>query len=579
MKRKNSFFTYLKAWVMPNSILFLLLIVAAGFLVFIAFVPNNQTLPEETGKLRSFNEGWIRVSNRQAIILPCQLESAANEEIVISKQIPLQYNDGNAFYIALISSWQSVQVFIEDTPVYGYYLEESRFYEVAPPPYYNLVRITPDMLGKTISIVYNSPMDEYSGILNEINTGSKFDLITSYVGTGARSFLLCFAIFIVGLITVVLCIFMKKKLGTSDHLVYLGIFSILVSVWSGCETRIIQFLMHDSQLNIFITLFCVMILPIPLLLFFQHNFAGRIKKIYQGLSYLFIIHFIVRLILQVTSIFGIYRLFGYYTILCAVILLWIAASSIYLYYKQKKKQTFLSIIAVFTLFIFTGIDIIRFLVGNIILTNSEDAFIFFRMGILFFILILAYSILEEILTYYQESIKAAAYKELAYTDSLSQLNNRTYLLELYPDIFREAISKEDPLAMIMIDIDNFKKYNDNYGHISGDKVIFEISKVIRKNVVHPLDAAIRYGGEEFLIVMPETTEKGAALLSEQIACDIKQLNLTHAYSESASVITVSQGIYCGIPKRGETLECYMQKADEALYQAKEAGKNQVRILN
>lgn len=161
------------------------------------------------------------------------------------------------------------------------------------------------------------------------------------------------------------------------------------------------------------------------------------------------------------------------------------------------------------------------------------------------------------------------------TDPLTRIaNRRAYEQQLHKDI-AQAQRSGDSLALIMIDIDNFKAYNDNYGHDQGDKVLQCIPRLIQHSLGRKGDFVARFGGEEFVVLLPDTRENGAITMGERIRLAIERAAIIHEYSETAPVITVSVGVAV---QSGRELnaESLLKQADTALYAAKSAGRNQVK---
>lgn len=170
--------------------------------------------------------------------------------------------------------------------------------------------------------------------------------------------------------------------------------------------------------------------------------------------------------------------------------------------------------------------------------------------------------------------RAVLYKsvqELAIIDSLTIVFNRRYYLER----FREEIERSEKFnykfSCLMIDIDYFKDFNDRYGHIVGDAILRELSRTIQENI-RQIDLIGRYGGEEFSIILSETDKDAAQLAAERIRLAIQDKHI-RVYDEELK-ITVSIGIST-YPYDGKEIERLIDKADSALYQAKQAGRNRV----
>ncbi len=166
-------------------------------------------------------------------------------------------------------------------------------------------------------------------------------------------------------------------------------------------------------------------------------------------------------------------------------------------------------------------------------------------------------------------------QKLANADGLTGLANRRIIDEYLERETARAIRSEHPIAVIMIDLDNFKFYNDNYGHIAGDSCLKKVSKVLKTTVRRPEDLVGRYGGEEFCVILPNTDMNGAAFVAERIRSEVENLKIPHARNTAGNVVTLSLGIASNIPGKKTTANHLLNAADKALYEAKMAGKNQV----
>jgi diguanylate cyclase (GGDEF)-like protein len=127
----------------------------------------------------------------------------------------------------------------------------------------------------------------------------------------------------------------------------------------------------------------------------------------------------------------------------------------------------------------------------------------------------------------------------------------------------------------MIDIDNFKIFNDTYGHLSGDQTLIKIAEVIKGIAKRPGDLAARYGGEEFVVLLMNTTAEGAIIIAEKIRRKIEELEIENR--EIKSVITVSLGVASAVPEKEMVPNELIDAADKALYKAKEEGRNKVIV--
>lgn len=168
-------------------------------------------------------------------------------------------------------------------------------------------------------------------------------------------------------------------------------------------------------------------------------------------------------------------------------------------------------------------------------------------------------------------------KNLSNIDGLTGISNRRYFDKAIEMEWQRTIRSSEALALIMLDIDFFKKYNDNYGHAAGDECLRKVAHALEYSNKRTSDHVARYGGEEFAIILPDTDAHGAAIAAGRLKDNIESLEIEHAHSSIADHITVSLGAASIDARRGEnaSVKTLIEAADEALYEAKAAGRNKV----
>lgn len=162
-------------------------------------------------------------------------------------------------------------------------------------------------------------------------------------------------------------------------------------------------------------------------------------------------------------------------------------------------------------------------------------------------------------------------ERIAITDSLTGLFTRRYTFERFQEEIMRSKDKRMKLSVLMIDVDFFKKFNDNFGHLTGDRILREISGIIHQNI-REIDIAGRFGGEEFFVILPDTNREGALYAAERIRKATEETTIK-AYDASIKA-TVSVGI-ATFPEDGKSAEELVDKADWALYRSKKLGRNRV----
>ncbi|AJY09867.1 diguanylate cyclase [Burkholderia dolosa] len=168
-------------------------------------------------------------------------------------------------------------------------------------------------------------------------------------------------------------------------------------------------------------------------------------------------------------------------------------------------------------------------------------------------------------------------RRLTHSDGLTGLSNRRYLDEYLAAEWRRGSRERGELALLMIDVDNFKQYNDTYGHVAGDGLLRQIAATLERCVGRSGALAARFGGEEFAVVMPASSASAARLLAEKIRLAVEALRLEHAHASPGRYVTVSIGGASIVPTPDVPPTALIEAADRALYRAKHEGKNRVDI--
>jgi diguanylate cyclase (GGDEF)-like protein len=180
------------------------------------------------------------------------------------------------------------------------------------------------------------------------------------------------------------------------------------------------------------------------------------------------------------------------------------------------------------------------------------------------------------------SLAHAQLEDLAVTDALTNVKNRRYFDQTFKNAWSAAAITDHELSLVMIDIDNFKQVNDRYGHQVGDQCLQHIAGIIKESLHRQGDEVTRYGGEEFAVILPHTGKKAAMTVAERIRSSVHKLDLTTRIDQHT--LTLSHSISLGVAtlSQGHNTSRYqglVQQADQALYAAKEQGKNRVVHAN
>jgi len=169
-------------------------------------------------------------------------------------------------------------------------------------------------------------------------------------------------------------------------------------------------------------------------------------------------------------------------------------------------------------------------------------------------------------------------KEQTLHDGLTGIANRRRFDEFLASTWDFSLRKSAVIAVVMVDLDYFKLYNDNYGHQEGDECLKKVAKILASSLRRKIDLAARYGGEEFACIMPGADLDRAMAMAEQFRQNVLALRIPHAHSQVDRFVTISLGVASVLPAPDDSCETLVGNADKALYKAKNNGRNRVESM-
>ena len=162
-------------------------------------------------------------------------------------------------------------------------------------------------------------------------------------------------------------------------------------------------------------------------------------------------------------------------------------------------------------------------------------------------------------------------------NALTGIENRRKFDEEFDIEWKRARRNQSCLALVLVDIDYFKAYNDNYGHQAGDQTLRRVAEAMQTTSIRCSDTIARFGGEEFILLMPETDLAGAIKMAENLRRNIESSAIPHDFSPACNVVTISAGVAVATPTQDSKQEDLISDADQALYYAKHSGRNCVKV--
>lgn len=481
------------------------------------------------------------------------------------------------------------------------------------PQYLPQVALFSSRQGENEIVIQLSNFNHRSGgMLENIVIGSEKQILDMRYQKIAREFLLFGSLMIVGLYHIILFCFRKANLSP----LYFGLFCLFLAVRTLLvgERMFIYFFPHFSWEIAHKLQTLTFYIGVPMIVTFFNvvfptHFHHRIVRVIQGIAAVFVALVLLTPVRIFTVVNPGYQIFT----LCVIVYLIITFIKIIL---QKNRDGWLIVMGGIAI-VLTSLNDILFLsiwlndnslplLRSIIRTDNLSA-----VGQLIFVF--ANSIVlakrfsnslehEENMTQELKEInqnldylvkkRTEALDEsrrelekanhtlaqIARRDSLTGLWNRRYFDETIEVEWRRCLRHKKSIALMMLDIDFFKEYNDYYGHLAGDDCLIMIAQEVRAIFRRSTDLTTRFGGEEFIIIMPEAEKDEAITMADRVLKRIHELNIPHESSPVISRVSVSIGVTSMVPEHHRSSKELLLMADKALYQAKRAGRNQYKYL-
>lgn len=537
---------------------FLVLAAVIAMVVFLALSIGGSTVPLFDESVSDYNQGWRYADERgqqQPLTLPASISWPAGTELVLTHTVPEDVVEGTT--LCLRSSQQSLRVMVDGVEVYRYGLDGGAIHGQSPGSAYHLVPLSPENRGKTLTVVLRSAYGRFAGVVNTALIGSKTACIHAIIRWGLPNLMLCAGICLMGLI--MMGIYLAASFGGKRYpaLLYLGVFAVVISLWSACETRMLQLFAVPPALERHLAFLALMLCPIPMLQFVREVYRPRFIPVYHGLSWLCLATACLCMALQLTGTADYIQTLPlvHGVIFLCVVFVTVSAFLEMARFKNPHGVFYASSISL--LAVFSLMDLFRFYRG----TLADSAF-FFRIGLALYVLILGGYSIRSILRAMELGQRSRELTRLAYTDGLTQVMNRT--------AFEEALmgARTGEEAMAIFDINCFKQVNDRYGHQAGDELLCQAAHCIQR-AFGPYGSCYRIGGDEFAVLLPRCT---AAAMEEYLE-SLRELERRYnAGRPEGPVLDMACGGAYAAGDMQHTLRELYARADAAMYLDKKQAK-------
>lgn len=539
-----------------NKYLFSALILIELLIIVLVGFRSHTNISLFHEPIYTLKTGWSYTDNggrTHPITLPAKLDVHADERIAIQRYLPT--NIDFLMQLSILTSHQNVEVYLENRLIYYRYNEPSdSLFDLPSASLWDIIKLPPHSEGKLISIVFNSPYEDYAGRIDEVHAGTTQALLLHSLETNGLNLLLAIITLIFGVLMIAAFLYMKRLIQISKSFLFLGSFTILCSIWLITESNLTQLFITNEYVISALTYLSLMTLPIPIIIYISYQASYHYKKTITYLTLVFIISDLILIGLQIFNILDFHEssfivrseLFCFLGYVIITLLL-----EQFLYHNKEIR-------------IFTVASVILFLFGLVELltyhSRSSNIGVVFQFGFILFIIILTWDAIRRSTEIFKLSEKATHYKLLATRDPLTNCRSRvSYARDM------ENISLDRNITIFVADMNNMKEINDNYGHHTGDEVIILCSQCMLKVFGRRV---YRIGGDEFVSVQYDLNQEGIDYMLRDFIteCDKANEDIPYKFSMSVGYASFDKNI-------DHTIHDTIARADKAMYE----NKNRHRI--
>ncbi|MCI9399115.1 MAG: GGDEF domain-containing protein [Lachnospiraceae bacterium] len=458
--------------------------------------------------------------------------------------------------LAFHSIHQTILVYENEQLIYQYPTQNINPFSLSPGYSWNFVQLPKNGINN-IRIEISSPYKEYLKAIPNFLLGNHYSIASYICGASLMPFVLCIVMFFLGAGMVVYYLALSKSVVTTSKLFHLGIFAIALSIWSINECPVTLLLLKNNIVSSYIAFLSLMMLPLP--------FASFVKTFYEDNNPIWDTFFkmnlcqiVCCLILQFAGVADLRETLWTTHVMMGILVAIIFYNSFMLF--RNGIQTDLVKIHLACIVI-CGITLLLDIMGYYL--GTWDGNTFGRFGFLSYIIVLGISSTKESASLMQMGQKASDYQQLAYTDQMTGMNNRTCF---NVDFAKFSETPED-VTIVDFDLNNLKYINDTFGHSSGDRYIKSCSNIIRE-IFDGIGKCYRVGGDEFVAIIENSSHIDMKQYMAMLESSVDACN--RANKEFRMQIAYGCAVYAA--EVDKTLEDTYNRADKIMYKDKEEKK-------
>jgi diguanylate cyclase (GGDEF)-like protein len=472
---------------------------------------------------------------------------------IINGSIPIDPSVGNI--LAFYSIHQSVEVYVDNVLLYQYPIENNNPFSKSPGYCWNFIEL-PNMFNN-VQIIIKSPYSKYLAEVPTFYIGNELSLPSHIISSNIASFMICIAIFICGLVLIVYHYVLARTASTNDKLLKLGLFALLLALWSINECHMTVLLLRNNLSTSYVSFLALMLLPYPFAKFVQTFYEDN-RPIWNLFYKVDLFQIAFCLVMMACGLYDLRQtLWTTHVMLLFVICIIVIESIRLLQDSQLSHNVIIHLICIVICLGSLVLDLIGYYMG------CHDNSRFARVGFFLYILILGMSSMRESLSLMKKGQEASAFQKLAYTDQMTGLNNRT----CFNKDFEIMSHNPTDIAVIDFDLNNLKKTNDTYGHSAGDKYIITCATIINE-IFCGIGKCYRVGGDEFVALIEKSSTIDMTYYLAMLESSVDNANKNVDKFKMA----IAYGYTVYDPETDKNLEDTYNRADKIMYKNKEDKK-------
>lgn len=406
---------------------------------------------------------------------------------------PISISSNSNGILAFYTCHQNITIYCNETLIYQFPVENNNPFALSPGYNWNFVFLPKG--SNDFRIMITSPYDGYIESIPTFYVGNTISVIGRIISDNIGSFIICIIIFSIGVCMVTYWIYIRLHTPIKMNLLYLGVFALLLSVWSINESSFTILLLRNNLVCSYISFITLSLLPFSFALFVQAYYEDD-EKIWDIFYIIDSIQIVLCLTLQVFKIADLrHTLWTTHVMMISLTIIIVFSSIKILRREERSKQVMVHLVCICICVTTLAIDFFAYFLGT--LDNNN----FGRIGFLFYLIVLGLTTFKDSASLMKLGQKANTLQHLAFTDQMTKLSNRT----AFNQDFAILSALPEDIAIINLDLNNLKQINDTLGHNYGDKYIIGAATII-SNTFATVGKCYRVGGDEFVVIIEHASE-------------------------------------------------------------------------